>query len=465
MAKRRYLVSEPEIDEVSLVDKTDNPPARFVLAKRRGMSDGDDDPDDDYEDDAMSKALVVLAKFAGSPRNKYGTHSSKGFKGSYEQAWRIHFSQIGGGATTAGAGGPIRGTVRRVAMIAAGMKPPCQLPSTEGAAPRGGGKSPLPGSFPEKPSDYGLDRWASPSDDDLTAEDVTLSCKDLATIKRAAAAEVAWRAAQREKEEEKVGKGGAVKRLTALLAKAFGSAGTELDSDELESGLDELAIEMGLKPGAGGPDTKEGGMDKKIDLSKKLSDEDRAVVEKALEAAKEVDELKAKVAELEKGKEPEKKEPTKEELLKDVPDSVIKLFEARDAVNKAELEKRDKIIAKLTADAEREAFEKTLDLPNIAAKRPDLAKVLFDLPPEKRDEVVKLLKAADGQVAQSAEIMKTIGVDGGGDSERTVTAKSKMDAVVAEIRKADPKLTAEQAYAEALDRHPELYEDLHSSLN
>lgn len=143
--------------------------------------------------------MFATTNFAGSPRSKYGTHSSKGFKGSYEAAWRCHFSKIGGGALTGAAGGPIRGTVRRTEMIAAGMKPPCNLPGTENIGARGGGKSPLDCSFPSKPSDYGLSGWASPKDDNLTAEDIRLTCQDLAVIKRAALGEVKWRAQQREK--------------------------------------------------------------------------------------------------------------------------------------------------------------------------------------------------------------------------------------------------------------------------
>jgi HK97 family phage prohead protease len=141
-------------------------------------------------------------RFVGSPRNKYGTHSSKGFKGNYAQAWRIHFSRVGGGAITAKAAGPIRGTVRRCEMIAAAMKPSCALPKTDDIPARTGPKSPLKGDYPEKPSDYGLKRWAKPSDDGLTQEDIRFTCDDLKIIKKAALAEIKWRAKEREKEKE-----------------------------------------------------------------------------------------------------------------------------------------------------------------------------------------------------------------------------------------------------------------------
>jgi len=143
---------------------------------------------------------LAVCFFAGSPMSKFGTHGSTGFKGNYAKAWRIHFSQVGGGKITPKAGGPIRGTVRRVAMIAAAMKPPCKVTSSENMEPRGGGASPLPGTFPSSPSDYGLNKWATPGDDGLKQEDIRLTCQDLNVIKRAAIEEIKWRAAQREKE-------------------------------------------------------------------------------------------------------------------------------------------------------------------------------------------------------------------------------------------------------------------------
>jgi predicted CoA-binding protein len=152
------------------------------------------------EMDDLEDGLVT--KFVSSPRNKYGTHSSRGFKGDYASAWKCHFSKVGGGSTSAEAGGPIRGTVRRVSMIAAGMKPPCKLVETDSVGARQGPKSPLKCTFPQHPSDYGLTSWADPSDDDLTREDIQLTCPDLNVIKKAALAEVKRRADDREASEE-----------------------------------------------------------------------------------------------------------------------------------------------------------------------------------------------------------------------------------------------------------------------
>lgn len=156
----------------------------------------------DEETDRELEPKQLVQKFVRSPRNRFGTHSSKGFKGNYALAWRRHFSQVGGGALTGAASGPVRGTVRRTEMIAAAMKPKCNLPKTESIGARGGPKSPLAGSFPESPKDYGLTKWDTPGKRGLKAEDVQLSCKDLAVIKRAALAEVKRRANDRAKQQK-----------------------------------------------------------------------------------------------------------------------------------------------------------------------------------------------------------------------------------------------------------------------
>jgi len=149
-----------------------------------------------------------LMLFHGSPRNPYGTHASYGYPGGragWKKAWRIYLSQINGGKVTPAACGPLRGTVRRLAMIAAGMKPPCTLPSADNIPARTGPKSPLPGSnLKEKPSDYGLKKWKTPSDDNVDRDKaMRLTCQDLQDLKRLVVAELKRRIQDREAEEEK----------------------------------------------------------------------------------------------------------------------------------------------------------------------------------------------------------------------------------------------------------------------
>ncbi len=139
------------------------------------------------------REMEAIERFTGSPRNPFGTHSSYKFKGNYSAAWRCHFAK----QTDLG---PVRGTVRRTEMIAANMKPACELPKTEsiGAST----KPPDDCTYPETPGDYGLDEWRKPETDE-DREGVKLSCEDLAVIKRAALGEIKRRAEEKEKKKAK----------------------------------------------------------------------------------------------------------------------------------------------------------------------------------------------------------------------------------------------------------------------
>jgi len=157
-----------------------------------------------FEDWVMAaqdeSVLDFEMKFHGSPRSPYGTHSSKGYPGGragWQKAWRVYLSGI--------PQGPIQGTIRRVSMIAAGMK--CSIPemSAEDLGPRPGGEGKLEGKLYETPDDYGLDKWKTPGDDDLNQEDIQLTCQDLEDLKRLCLQEIAARQKAREKEEGEKG--------------------------------------------------------------------------------------------------------------------------------------------------------------------------------------------------------------------------------------------------------------------
>lgn len=492
MRKPKSLVSDVEVDEVSLVDKGDNPGAQFVLAKRAEL--------DKAETKTVDGVALPAGAFAYVPDSeKPSTWKLPLFTSAASVPDSPDAARVGAAAAALGPRG-YRGrkldipasdrpqVIRRVRAAWLRAHPdkgsddlPEILKKDETAGSERAGlyqaaMSALESMFGKVSAPLRKRLYADVRADQAKEDAASAMRKRIDALSQAVYSAIYFPESEDSADEirksvaqfaEEISED-AQQIVAGRIAKAFepqDAPPTEEEfSKEFASRFDELVKDL-EQPGAGGPDTKEGGMDTKIDLSKKLSDDDRAVVEKALEAAKEVEGLKAKVAELEKSKDPEKKEPTNDDLYKGVPENIVKLIETRDAAHKAELEKRDKVIDKLTKDAEREAFEKTLDLPNIPAKSSELAKVLFALPQEQRDGVVKLLKATDEQLKQSAEIMKVIGADGAEDNERTVTAKSKMDAAIAEIRKADPKLTKEQAYTEALDRHPELFADLHASLN
>jgi len=196
--------------------------------------DGEDEIPEDFDMDAMEEHL---AKFTGSPRNRFGTHSSYKFKGNYAEAWKLHFSQHAGGKPGAAATGPIRGTVRRVEMIAAAMKPVCKLPTTDDIPARGGDDSPLTGTYPETPSAYGLSAWDKP-EDEKDREGMKLSCSDLEVIKRAALAEVKRRAEDAEKKNES-GKAGDSDADEGDGNNNDGSGNSDTDAIDLTSWLEE----------------------------------------------------------------------------------------------------------------------------------------------------------------------------------------------------------------------------------
>lgn len=198
-----FRLTDIDPEFVSLVRAGANRQKTFMVVKE---DEGAADPIPEGFDEVQMNAF--LEKFTGSPRNRFGTHSSYKFKGDYAEAWKLHFSQHAEGKPDAESTGPIRGTVRRVEMIAATMKPVCKLPSTDDIGARGGDPSPLAGSYAETAKDYGLEKWDEPKDD-ADREGVKLSCSDLEVIKRAALAEVKRRAEDAKKAGEAAGKGGA----------------------------------------------------------------------------------------------------------------------------------------------------------------------------------------------------------------------------------------------------------------
>jgi hypothetical protein len=105
----------------------------------------------------------------------------------------------------------------------------------------------------------------------------------------------------------------------------------------------------------------------------------------------------------------------------------------------------------------REYVAKAADLTALPAKQGDLVtllSVVADKAPEVEDLLSSVLKAAHGALKESV-LFKTEGSDALDDN----TAIAKFDAVIKEIRKNDNSMSAEQAFAKALDSHPELYDE------
>jgi hypothetical protein len=89
-------------------------------------------------------------------------------------------------------------------MIAAAMKPKCDVVDSEKINARTGPKSPLSGEFKHTPKDYGLSKWKKPKEDKVDADKALhMTCEDLNEIKRICVAEIKRRIADREKAKEK----------------------------------------------------------------------------------------------------------------------------------------------------------------------------------------------------------------------------------------------------------------------
>lgn len=145
-------------------------------------------------------------------------------------------------------------------------------------------------------------------------------------------------------------------------------------------------------------------------------------------------------------------EATDEDVLKSLPEPLRKRFLALEASDKA----KDAEIAKMRTDAEeREAIAKAAELKVGDAKV--LGPILLRIrkgttTADDAAQVEQLLKASAAQ-AQAGGLFQTLGstVSDVADPEAVLKAKA------AEIKKANPKLSHEQAYTQALDENPDLY--------
>ena len=147
----------------------------------------------------------------------------------------------------------------------------------------------------------------------------------------------------------------------------------------------------------------------------------------------------------------------------DIPESISKSIKALEDGQREAKERADKAeaVVKEMRDAERarvflakaEAFK---HLPNVvpAEFAPILSKIEKALKDDEWEKLAETLKAADAAIAEG-DLFKEIGrgesPDAGGSNLAKLNAKAE------ELRKADPKLTSEQAFAKALKENPALY--------
>lgn len=141
-----------------------------------------------------------------------------------------------------------------------------------------------------------------------------------------------------------------------------------------------------------------------------------------------------------------------DELMKSLPEPIRKRLEAAEAEARAATAAFEKMAAEREEVAAVEKA-KTLGVGDPKVLGPILVRL------EKgrttaadAAEITRLLKASANQASAGA-LFRAVGTSETEPADPEAFLKSKAD----EIRKADPKLTAEQAYAAALERHPEAY--------
>lgn len=246
------------------------------------------------------------------------------------------------------------------------------------------------------------------------------------------------------------------------IVKLFEDDDDDLDDAEVEKRLRAFFNDDEPPADSASATQKEGQMD----LSK-LSKEDRAEVEAALDKAGTVDELtqsnEAKDAEIAKLTKADGDD-TDPDPLEALPDEVRKVVDpllkaANDRADKAEesntsLTKRLDVIE---ADTARTKFEKSVgDLTGLPQKRDEIIDLLWTMTDDDaRGTMQKNLEAA-AAAARRGNVFGEIGSGiGGGD---TGSAYAKIEAAAVEIRKADPSMTIEKARAQAMNDNPDLYD-------
>jgi hypothetical protein len=193
------------------------------------------------------------------------------------------------------------------------------------------------------------------------------------------------------------------------------------------------------------------------DTEKTLSTEEYdSLVAKAARA----DELEAANAELTKAAEAAAAAPapaaTEEDILKSVPESVrirLEKAEADNAATREALQKeRDARLDDAAVTASKGLF-KSLAFDH-ATVAPALRR-LEVINPDVAKSVMEVLKAAEGQL-ESAGIFQELGKS---TDNTPKTATEKFADLAKSIRETDPTLTAEQAFAKAVNSRPDLYTD------
>lgn len=151
-----------------------------------------------------------------------------------------------------------------------------------------------------------------------------------------------------------------------------------------------------------------------------------------------------------------------EEILKSVPKSI------RDRLAKAEKTAEDAVTEISKARDERElevAISKVKSLGVVEGQSKELGAVLHRISkgkstPEDAEKVVELITIAKAVGDKGSKLFEAIGKAKGKElsGDEATDGEAKLNEAIEAIQKAKPALTREQAYAEALDANPDLYD-------
>lgn len=201
-----------------------------------------------------------------------------------------------------------------------------------------------------------------------------------------------------------------------------------------------------------GKDKQDGGEPTVADLEKKLADADAARVaaeKRATEAEASVGDLTKRLEALEKGDKGDKGE----DIFKGMSPEARARFEKMEQDARAAQER----IAKMEADRAHDAL--TTRLAKAAGSAPvkaaELATVVAKLDEAGVAAIENVLKQFSGAMKDAA-LLKSLGQDAqDGDPETDPMAFLKSEA--ARIQKANPKLSSDEAFAQACDENPDAY--------
>jgi hypothetical protein len=193
---------------------------------------------------------------------------------------------------------------------------------------------------------------------------------------------------------------------------------------------------------------------KLAELAKRVEEQDAALAEAQ-------DVIKAKDSEIEQakakkgygGKQMMKEDGEEEdEVMKSLPESIRKRLEETEAQAKEATEQ----LAKMKSEAEtKDAIAKAKDLGFGDAEKvgPLLLRIAKGTTTAEDATLVEQMLKSAAEVSGKSDLFKAIGSDSAVDGDPEALLKAKAD----EIRKANDKLTPEQAYVAAMDQNPQLY--------